>query len=60
MATRHTRARPLDQNKQVEIVRDLSILDAAEGFAGPDLLAKLEADERETKQASPLRPGLWF
>ena len=54
MATRHTRARPLDQNKHLEIVRDLSILDAAEGFAGPDLLTKLEADERETKVPAPL------
>ena len=47
--TRNTRARPLDPSKHLELITDITVLDAAEGYAGSDLLVKLEADEREAK-----------
>ena len=50
--TRAFRARPLDNNKPLDIVRDLSLLDSSEGLPARDVVhnhAALDADNEKVR-----------
>ena len=55
MATRAFRARPLDALRQLDIVRDLSLLDSTEGLPAREVVhnhAALDADNEKVRQGA--------
>ena len=51
---RSFRARPLDANKPLELVRDLSLLDSTEGLPARDVVHNHAALDAENEKVSPL------